>query len=456
MAGAAQLRVHRIAQGTLEPIPVTLTVNPDMPDGRFDRAASAVDRDVASRQFTLGFERVPAHDGKVYVTNAHGSPDMTIKRIGSLGALVAALLSGHAGADVVTVAQVLPLEGSMAPSTRATAEAAELYLRRVNEAGGVNGHTIKVVTINGSSNIDTASQRAAEVVRQQHPAALLNYYGSSRTEALIKSGVLDAAHTPVIGAIVSATQLRQRPENRWVFYIRAGVKAEAERMVRQSVTVGGKRVAVLYQRDAFGEDGRDKSTAAMQPLGIKPVLTVPLETKAMDASSLNKIAETVLNANVDVILMFSDSVNVGGFLKTYRERGGTALVTTNSALSADELVRASSADLARGVCVAEVMPALDKHDTKLTRTFAADMIAVGRPDLAKSTTALEGYVSARLFVEVLRKISGPVTGDAVRTALQTRGSFDLGGFELKYGLSQFEGSQYVDIGIIGREGRVLN
>lgn len=373
-----------------------------------------------------------------------------------LGALAAALLSGQAGADVVTVAQVLPLEGSVELSTRATAEAAELYLRRVNEAGGVNGHTIKVVTINGSSNLEAAAQRTAEVVRQQHAVALLNYYGSARTATLIKSGVLDATHTPVIGAIVSSTQVRQSPDNRWVFYVRAGLKAEADRMVRQSVSLGGKRIAVLYQGDAFGEDGLSKSAATMQTLGIKPQLTVPLATRVMDATTLNKLAETVLKADIDVVLMFSDSVNIGGFLRAYRERGGNAVVTTDSTPSADELARASSVDLARGVCIAEVMPALNKHNTKLTRAFSADMIAVGRPDLAKSTTALEGYASARLFVEALRRIAGPVTGDAVRAALQTRGPFELGDFELKYGPTQFEGSQYVDIGIIGREGRVLN
>lgn len=84
------------------------------------------------------------------------------------------------------------------------------------------------------------------------------------------------------------------------------------------------------------------------------------------------------------------------------------------------------------------------------------MTAAGRPDLAKSTTALEGYVSARLFVEAVRKIAGPVTGETVRTALQSRGPFDLGDFEVRYGPSQYEGSQYVDIGIVGHAGRVLN
>ncbi len=381
---------------------------------------------------------------------------MKMKRFAMLGAVATVFLSAQAVAEVVTVAQVLPLEGSVEPSTRATAEAAELYLRKVNEAGGVNGHTIKVVTVNGSSNLDTAAQRTGDVIRQHHPAALLNYYGSARTATLIKSGVLETSRTPVLGAIVSSTQVRQSPDNRWVFYVRAGLKTEAEQMVRQSVLLGGKRIAVLHQGDAFGEDGLNKSTAAMHTLGLKPVLTVPLATKTMDTATLNKLAETVLKADIDVVLMFSDSVNIGGFLRAYRERGGNAVVTTDSTPSADELVRASSAELARGVCIAEVMPALAKRNTKLARAFVADMTAAGRPDLAKSSTALEGYASAKLFVEALRKVNGPVTGEAIRTALQTRGPFDLGDFDLQYGPSQFEGSRYVDIGIIGRDGRVLN
>ncbi|TXD70050.1 amino acid-binding protein, partial [Ralstonia pseudosolanacearum] len=50
----------------------------------------------------------------------------------------------------------------------------------------------------------------------------------------------------------------------------------------------------------------------------------------------------------------------------------------------------------------------------------------------------------------------PVTGEAVRTALQTRGPFDLGGFEVDYGPSQYEGSRAVGIGVVGREGQLMN
>ncbi|MGA3946842.1 ABC transporter substrate-binding protein [Ralstonia nicotianae] len=266
-------------------------------------------------------------------------------------AAVAAVLSMRAAhADVITIAQVLPLDGSIAMSTRTTADAAELYLRRVNDDGGVNGHKFNVITVNATSHPETAVRRTAETIRQHHPAALLNYHGSARTSALIRSTVLNSTRTPVIGANVSSTPVRQDPNNHWVFYIRAGVQAEAQKMVRQAVSLGGRRVAILYQADAFGEDGLRKSIDTLDAAGIQPVTSISLSDSMMDRAALIKVAEDVLRANAGAVLIFADSVNVGGFLRAYRERGGNAVVTTDSTPSADELVRASSPDLGIAVC----------------------------------------------------------------------------------------------------------
>lgn len=83
----------------------------------------------------------------------------------------------------------------------------------MNQAGGINGHIIKLVTVDSSSSLDTSLQRVGSVVRQHRPVALLNYYGSVRTQALIKSGLLAINRVPVVGAVVSSTSVRQDPEN---------------------------------------------------------------------------------------------------------------------------------------------------------------------------------------------------------------------------------------------------
>ncbi len=57
---------------------------------------------------------------------------------------VAAALSGHARADVLTVAQVLPLEGSAELSTH-IANAADIDPRKVNQTGGIAGRAGRVL-----------------------------------------------------------------------------------------------------------------------------------------------------------------------------------------------------------------------------------------------------------------------------------------------------------------------
>ncbi len=71
---------------------------------------------------------------------------MMLKRFAILVAWVAGFAMRAVQADVITVAQVLP-EGSVEMSMRATTEAAECYLRKVSDAGGINGHTFNVVTV---------------------------------------------------------------------------------------------------------------------------------------------------------------------------------------------------------------------------------------------------------------------------------------------------------------------
>lgn len=120
---------------------------------------------------------------------------MKIKRFAMLGTVAAAFVAAHAAADVVTVAQVLPLEGSVELSTRATGEAAELYLRRVNDSGGVNGHTIKVVTVNASSDLDKAAQRTAEFMRKRHPLAWRLAFSSRAMTPCIAPPTLRPLHS---------------------------------------------------------------------------------------------------------------------------------------------------------------------------------------------------------------------------------------------------------------------
>ena len=73
-----------------------------------------------------------------------------------------------------------------------------------------------------------------------------------------------------------------------------------------------------------------------------------------------------------------------------------------------------------------------------------------------SSYGLEGFMAARLMAEALRRVGGLANRRSVMAALASLGRVDLGGFVLDYSGGSREGSRWVDIGIIGPSGKLMN
>ncbi|MES2943368.1 MAG: ABC transporter substrate-binding protein, partial [Pseudomonadota bacterium] len=66
----------------------------------------------------------------------------------------------------------------------------------------------------------------------------------------------------------------------------------------------------------------------------------------------------------------------------------------------------------------------------------------------------EGYLSARLLGEALKRSKEKEpTAAGLANTLRTMGELDFGGFRLDFSKSN-EGSSFVDIGVIGSDGRL--
>ena len=70
---------------------------------------------------------------------------------------------------------------------------------------------------------------------------------------------------------------------------------------------------------------------------------------------------------------------------------------------------------------------------------------------------MEGYVTAKVVIEGLRRTTGNSREisrrDLVRT-LEGMQRVDLGGFVVDFGANKHEGSRYVDLSMIGTDGRI--
>jgi ABC-type branched-subunit amino acid transport system substrate-binding protein len=67
---------------------------------------------------------------------------------------------------------------------------------------------------------------------------------------------------------------------------------------------------------------------------------------------------------------------------------------------------------------------------------------------------LEGFINAKLMAEALRKAGRDLSREKLVTTLEST-PFDLGGYKINYSPTSHNGSRFVDLTVLGRDGRVL-
>ena len=77
---------------------------------------------------------------------------------------------------------------------------------------------------------------------------------------------------------------------------------------------------------------------------------------------------------------------------------------------------------------------------------------------SKDTTynSLEGYITAKVFIEALRRAGKDLTREKLMSALETMNNYDLGGFVVDYSGGKRVGSTFVDLSIISKSGQFLH
>jgi ABC-type branched-subunit amino acid transport system substrate-binding protein len=70
-------------------------------------------------------------------------------------------------------------------------------------------------------------------------------------------------------------------------------------------------------------------------------------------------------------------------------------------------------------------------------------------------SAMEGFLTAKVAVEGLRRAGRNLTRDGYIAALERMQDVDLGGFYVSYSPTDHTGSAFVDLTIIGGDGKFL-
>jgi hypothetical protein len=106
------------------------------------------------------------------------------------------------------------------------------------------------------------------------------------------------------------------------------------------------------------------------------------------------------------------------------------------------------------VTVSQVVPLPTQSTLPVVRDYLSAWKSLGT-SLAPSHLALEGYINARVMVEVLRRAGRNPTRAAFVDAAWAMTRHDLGGFQVGFQGPGTNASRYVELTMVSRDGRFI-
>ena len=363
----------------------------------------------------------------------------------------AALLPGVAfaqgvTADKVTLGQAAVFSGPAAQLGIQVRDGIKAYFAQVNEKGGVNGRKLELVTEDDKYEAKEAPGASKKLIEDHKVFALLGYVGTPTGTEHIK--VTTAAKVPLVGMFTGAEALRV-PFNRYIFHVRASYYDETEKIVEQVLSVGGKKIAVFYQNDGYGQAGLKGVEIAMgkRNLKIDALGTVERNTIAVEDA-----VKKIIAVQPDAVVMVSAYTSCAEFIKQMKKAGSAATFYNVSFVGSNALAAALGKE-GSGVAISQVVPFPWAASVPVVKEYHAAAKKAGYPDYTFG--AMEGFLMAKVMVEGLRRTGKNLNREAFVDAMEKMNDVDLGGFFISYSPKSHTGSKFVDLTIIGREGKFL-
>jgi branched-chain amino acid transport system substrate-binding protein len=326
-------------------------------------------------------------------------------------------------------------------------DGASSFFQRVNSEGGIGGRTIDVISLDDGYEPDRTVINTRKLLENPAVTALFGYVGTPTTAAAIP--LITEKRMPLIGPFTGAQLLRE-PLNPNIFNIRASYFDETEKIVELLTVMGHTNIGVFHQNDSFGEAGLKGVQAALDRRKLKLVAVGKVERNSAEVASA---VAALGKSSVSAVVMVSAYGSCASFVKAMRAKGQQQTFSSVSFVGSSAL-RDALGKQGVGVQIAQVVPSPWDMRFPVVREYQRDMKKSGAQESQLDFVSLEGYITARIMVDALRKINGAVTPQAVAASLEKL-QWESGDFAVAFAPNRRSGSNFVEMTAIGSDGKFL-
>jgi branched-chain amino acid transport system substrate-binding protein len=221
-------------------------------------------------------------------------------------------------------------------------------LERVNAAGGIHGRRLSMVTLDDQFKTEVGAQNIERLIKTDKVFALLGVMGTAISLEAAKQGAAEGIpfFAPGTGA-----QVVREPSQRHVFHVRAGYRAEIQKVLTHLRTIGLRKIGVVYFEPAFSTEIKPLQ-AEMAGWPAKPAAISPLRP---DGADVEDVVTAIAKGQPEAVVLLTSGKATVDFIKSYNKRFRGTQFYTLSGMGTNASVEALGPD-GVGVVVTSVVP----------------------------------------------------------------------------------------------------
>jgi ABC-type branched-subunit amino acid transport system substrate-binding protein len=376
-------------------------------------------------------------------------------KLTTLIGMVMAVSAGAAQADILVGRLGSTTNPIAAPTTIAAAQGFDLYMEKINSAGGIHGQHVKVIARDDEFKPPLVVTQAHALIEKDNVVALITPQGTPGTVSLIADGVLQKDGVAVVGPFTGASQVLYG-EN--MFPLSSTYEDEVAALARQMKNSSQKRIAYLYYNTAQGPAFAPVFEQIIRDAGLEYAGSAGFDISTDPAKQAELVKDAVARLagyHPDAVFAFVVGPTFPVAMKALKAQFGPSVVRyTFSINSWENLIKQAGIEDSAGVVFSQAVPYPYGADRKIVLEYQHDLTKF-TPDQKPTSAGLEGYMTAKVLTEALKRAGPSPTPKKVLDALEGLGRFDLGDYVVNYSAVQHRVEPSVDVTIINRNGSLI-
>ena len=381
---------------------------------------------------------------------------MRINRLIVWAALTSAVILGarQAGANEMGVSakeivlgQSCALDGPAKALGQGMRAGLEACFAAINQAGGLNGRTIRLVSKDDGYEPERAIANTRAFIEKDKVFMLIGEVGTPTATAVLP--IAEEAGVPFFGPFTGAEFLRT-PFKKVVVNVRGSYYQEMEALAAYLVDRKGMtNIACFYQNDGYGQAGLE---------GIRHALTKRTMTLAATGSyernttAVKSALLRIRSAKPEAVIMVGAYGPCAEFIKLAKTVGLKDTIFCNISFVGTKALQEALGDAGEGCIISQVVTFPWDDTIPIVKEYGEAMKA-HQPGQDRGFVSLEGYIVGRLFADVVRAVGDDLTREAFLATLDKTGTFDLSGLKLMFGPQDHQGMDEIFLTVI-RDQRV--